>query len=220
MVSRDKSSVPWVESGVEARDAASKRYAPATQRNRDAIAAVLRTALPSSGTVLEIASGSGEHVVHFAREFAGLTWVPSDPDAEARGSVLAWTREALLANIGAPLALDASVDEWPIMSVDAIVCINMVHISPWESTLGLMRGAAKVLPASGVLYLYGPYRREGVTTAPSNEAFDASLRSRDARWGLRSLEEVSVLANASGLQFESVTEMPANNVSVVFRKRS
>ncbi len=211
-----KSSVPWQQSTVNDRTA--KRFAPATQRNRDAITAVLRTVLPSSGVVLEVASGSGEHVVHFAREFAGLNWVPSDPDAEARGSVVAWVQEASLTNIAAPLALDAAAELWPITHADAIVCINMVHISPWESTVGLLRGAANLLPEGGPLYLYGPYRREGFETAPSNEAFDASLRARDARWGLRTLEQVRENAQLQGLQLESVTEMPANNLSIVFRK--
>src|SRR5882757_4786880 len=155
---------PWI--AAEAGEAA-RRHAPATRRNREAIAAVLMEELPVTGLVLEIASGSGEHVAHFAREFPGHEWQPSDPDADARASVTAWTRG--LRNVGAPLAIDAAAPDWPIDRADAVLCINMVHISPWEATLGLLAGAARILPASGPLILYGPYRREGVETAPSNE---------------------------------------------------
>ena len=148
---------------------------PATLRNRDAILDVLRGVLPPSGLVLEIASGSGEHAVHFARAFPGLMFQPTDPDAAALKSIAAWAEETGLKNIRAPLLLDAASETWPANSADAIVCINMIHIAPWRATEGLMRGAAKILRTGSPLYLYGPYRQAGVVTAPSNESFDASL---------------------------------------------
>ncbi len=196
---------------------ALRRHAPATLRNREAILAVLRGVLPSTGQVLEVASGSGEHCHAFAQALPGLVFQPSDADAEARASVDAWC--AGLANVRPALALDASTD-WatPGLRAAAVVCINMVHISPWAAMLGLLRNAAAVLPAGGVLYLYGPYRRAGVATAPSNEAFDASLRARNPAWGLRALEDVAAAALAAGFGAPEVTEMPANNLSVVFRR--
>lgn len=193
-----------------------RRHAPATLRNRDAIAEVLAAALPAAGLVLEVASGSGEHVAHFARAFPALDWQPSDPDPVARDSIAGWA--AGLANVRPPLAIDAAAPEWPIDHADAILCINMVHISPWASTEGLMAAAGRLLPAGGLLYLYGPYRRPGQPTAPSNEAFDADLRARDPRWGLRDLAAVTKLAAANGLTLEAVVEMPANNLSLLFRR--
>ena len=195
-----------------------KRQAPATERNRDPIAAVLRALLPERGVALEIASGTGEHAVHFARAFPGLQWQPSDPDAAALLSIAAWREEAGLANLAEPLTLDAASETWPIARADAILCINMVHISPWAATQGLMRGAARLLPAAAPLILYGPYRRAGVPTAPSNEAFDRSLKARDPAWGLRDLEEVTAEAKGRGLRFERLFEMPANNLVLVFRR--
>jgi hypothetical protein len=197
---------------------AGKRYAPATQCNRDAIVAVLREVLPSSGLMLEVASGSGEHAVHFAAAFPALDWQPTDPDPAALASIAAWRAEANLPNLRPPLQLDASTD-WPIAQADAILCINMIHISPWEATLGLLKGAGATLPPGGLLYLYGPYTRDGVETAPSNLAFDASLKSRDPCWGLRAVEDVIAAAKAEGLEFEQLIEMPANNLSLLFRKR-
>ena len=197
--------------------AAGKRYAPATERNRDAIVAVLRDALPGCGLVLEVASGSGEHAVHFARTFPGLDWQPSDPDPSALSSIAAWRAEAGGANLRPPVRLDAA-GEWPAVEAGAILCINMVHISPWEATLGLMKGAGATLSHGGLLYLYGPYIREGVETAPSNLAFDASLKGRDPRWGLRAVDDVIVAAKAQGLAFEKLIEMPANNLSLLFRR--
>lgn len=198
---------------------AAKRHAPATSRNRDAIAGVLKAALPEKGLVLELASGSGEHVVHFAGLFPQLEWQPSDPDPDALGSIAAWAGEAGLPNIRTPLAIDARADDWGIARSDAILCINMVHISPWKATEGLMRGAGRLLPTGGLLYLYGPYIRADIETAPSNIAFDQSLRSRDPAWGLRHVDEVKRLALANGLAFERLEEMPANNISLLFRKR-
>jgi len=196
-----------------------RRHAPATERNRDAILALLRDALPKSGQVLEVASGSGEHAVYFARELPSLVWQPSDPSASARASIDAWVAAHGAGNVRQAKTLDAASDDWPISSADAIVCINMIHISPWEATEGLMRGAGRIFEARAPLFLYGPYCREGHPIEPSNAAFDESLKSRDPRWGLRLLEDVAACAQANGLELEQVVEMPANNLSVVFRKR-
>jgi hypothetical protein len=168
--------------------------------------------------MLEVASGSGEHAVHFAATFLALDWQPTDPDPAALASIAAWRAEAHLPNLRPPLQLDASVD-WPIAQADAILCINMVHISPWEATLGLLKGAGAALPPGGLLYLYGPYTRAGVDTAPSNLAFDASLKARDPRWGLRAIEDVIAAAGREALAFEKLVEMPANNLSLLFRRR-
>ena len=192
------------------------RHAPATERNRDPILAVLRGVMPTSGLVLEVASGTGEHVRYFAEALPGLDWQPSDPDPDARTSVAAWCDGP--PNVRPPLLLDATAAEWPIDHADAILCINMVHISPWTATEGLFAGAARLLPPGGPLYLYGPYRRASVSTAPSNEAFDTSLKARNPAWGLRQLEDVIALAEANRLAFERWLEMPANNLSLVFRR--
>ena len=196
-----------------------RRHAPATERNRDPILAVLQRILPASGTVLEIASGTGEHAVHFARGLPGITWQPSDPDPQGRVSIDAWGAAAELSNLLPAIDLDAAAADWPVDRADAIVCINMIHISPWASTEGLLAGAARLLPPRAPLFLYGPYRRQGVPTAPSNDAFDASLKARDPRWGLRDLETVTALGEKHGFALEEVVEMPANNLSVVFRRR-
>jgi len=207
---------PWEPGSGPA--AAGKRHAPATERNRDAILAGLRDELPSSGLVLEVASGSGQHVVHFAAALPALDWQPSDPDPAALVSIESWRQEAGLPNVRPPLRLDASAD-WPVERADAIMCVNMVHISPWEATLGLMKGAGAVLPPGGLLYLYGPYLRENVETAPSNLAFDASLKARDPQWGLRRVEDVIAAAEGEGLVLRRLLEMPANNLSLIFRRR-
>lgn len=192
--------------------------APAAARNRDPILEVLRDVLPARGLVLEVASGTGEHVVHFAAALPELTWQPSDPDGSARASTAGWVEAAGLANVREPVPLDAAASGWPLDAADAIVCINMVHISPWVATAGLIAGAARILPPGGVLYLYGPYRCRGVATAASNEAFDAGLKARNKLWGLRLLEDVVGLAGRYGLALDRVVEMPANNLSVVLRK--
>lgn len=197
----------------------ARQSAPAAQRNRDPILAVLREELPASGLVLEVASGTGEHAAYFAKALPGLTWQPSDPSPEALASIAAWREAEGPENLLAPLELDAASDIWPLASAAAMVCINMVHISPWESTEGLMRGAGRVLPAGAPLVLYGPYRRKGHALEPSNAAFDESLKARDPRWGLRELETVAECAEAQGLELVRVVEMPANNLTVVFRKR-
>lgn len=207
---------PWQPGSGPA--VAGKRFAPATERNRDAILAVLRDELPPSGRVLEVASGSGEHAVHFATALPALDWQPSDPDPAALASIEAWRAEAGLANLLPAIMLDAAA-QWPVEKADAVICINMVHISPWAAAIGLMQGAGKVLPPGGLLYLYGPYFREGIVTAPSNLAFDASLRARDAAWGLRRVEDVIAIADEEALDFQRLVEMPANNLSLLLRRR-
>ena len=194
----------------------ARRHAPATARNRDPIAAVLEAELPAEGLVLEIASGSGEHCAFFAARFPALRWQPSDPDADALASIADWCDG--LANVLPPLALDAAAEDWPIAAADAILCVNMVHISPWEATLGLMSGAGRLLAPGASLILYGPYRQHGVPTAESNEAFDVSLKTRDPRWGLRHVEDVAAAAAAQGLALQRIVPMPANNLSLVFRR--
>ncbi|HEX4738839.1 MAG TPA: DUF938 domain-containing protein [Allosphingosinicella sp.] len=195
-----------------------RRSAPHVARNAEPIAAVLREVLPEHGLVLEVASGTGEHALHFARTFPDLRWQPSDPDPAALRSIEAWRAAAGPENLLPPITLDAKSDEWPIDTAGAVVCINMVHISPWTATLGLLVGAARLLDPGAPLILYGPYRRAGVPTAPSNEAFDQSLRTRNPDWGLRNLEDVASEAAQRGFALERVVEMPANNLTVVFRR--
>lgn len=206
---------PWMPCDGERAD---KRHAPATLRNRDAITAVLAGWLPAAGTVLEVASGSGEHVVHFAAAFPHLGWQPSDPDPAGLTSIAAWRAEAGLANIAPPLALDAAADVWPVQEADAVLCINMIHISPWDATLGLFAGAARLLARGAPLILYGPYIEPDVPTAESNLAFDISLRTRDPAWGLRDTEVVKVAAAEAGLAFAERRAMPANNLMLLFRR--
>jgi SAM-dependent methyltransferase len=194
----------------------ARRHAPATGRNREPIAVVLAQELPPSGLVLEIASGSGEHCAFFAGRFRALRWQPSDPEEAARASIAEWCDG--LSNVLPPLALDAAAESWPISAADAILCVNMVHISPWEATLGLLAGAQRLLAPGAPLILYGPYRQQGVPTAGSNEAFDVSLKARDPRWGLRHVEDVSAAAAARGLTLQRIVMMPANNLSLVFRR--
>lgn len=194
----------------------ARRHAPATARNRDAIVAELADILPATGTVLEIASGTGEHVAYFAERFPALDWQPSDPEPAALASIASWT--AGLGNVATPIAIDATEAGWPVARADALLCVNMVHIAPWAATSGLMAGASAVLATGAPLILYGPYLRGDVATAPSNLEFDASLKSRDARWGLRSVEDVRASAEVRGLAFERLIEMPANNLVLVFRK--
>jgi Protein of unknown function (DUF938) len=195
-----------------------RQHAPATLRNRDSILAVLRSVLPMTGVVLEIASGTGEHVIHFAQNLAGLIFQPSDSDPDALLSVSAWVKATGVTNVRPPVILDASQPPWPIGSADGIICINMVHISPWNATVGLMKGAGAILPPASPLYLYGPYKRQGIPTASSNEAFDRGLRDHEPAWGLRDLEAVAAMAQSAGFSEPAITEMPANNLSVVFRR--
>lgn len=205
-------STPWIaaEQGGDVR-----KHAPATLRNRGAIAEVLRGVLRPGGLILEVASGSGEHVAYFAEEFAALDWQPTDPDPTALASIAAWSEG--LANVRPPMRLDAAAAVWPVAQADAILCINMVHIAPWEATIGLVAGAARLLSPGAPLILYGPFRRAGVPTAESNQAFDQSLKSRDPRWGLRDVQ--AVVQAASGFALDSLIEMPANNLILVLRRR-
>jgi Protein of unknown function (DUF938) len=199
----------------------ARRYAPAVARNREPILEVLRPYLPSRGLVLEVASGSGEHVMHFAKASApDLIFQPSDPDPGACASIDAWTAALGLRNIRPAIALDAASEVWPIACADSVLCINMIHITPWAASVGLIRGAAAVLPLGGLLYIYGPFRREGCHTAPSNQAFDRDLRMRDPAWGVRAIEAVAALAEAHGFAEPLVKEMPANNLSLFFERRA
>jgi SAM-dependent methyltransferase len=196
-----------------------KLHAPATLRNRDPILAVLRRVLPPSGVVLEVASGTGEHAVAFARALPHLVWQPSEPDPEMRASVAAHVAEAGLPNLRPPLDLDAAAADWPLAAADAVVAINLIHISPWRTCQGLFAGAARLLPPGGPLYLYGAYKIGGAHTAPSNAAFDASLRAQNPEWGVRDLGEVEAEAHRHGFDLGETVPMPANNLSVVFRRR-
>ena len=192
----------------------TRLFFPATARNRGPISEVLATlfARPCH-RVLEVASGSGEHAVAFAADFPHLQWFPTDADPAHLESIDAWREYTGLTNVAPARRLDLLQDAWPELQVDAVFCANLIHIAPWEVTEALLRGAATVLGAGGQLVLYGPYRRKGVQTAPSNEAFDASLRARDPRWGVRDLE--TVVATANGFRLAQVVEMPANNLMVV-----
>jgi SAM-dependent methyltransferase len=194
-----------------------RRYAPATLRNREAILAVLARCLPPRGLVLEVASGSGEHLVHFAAALPALDFQPSDPNPASRASINAWAA-SLLPNPRPALDLDAEAETWPVTAADAILCINMIHIAPWRACRGLIRGAARILGPGGVLYLYGPYKRAGTHTAPSNAEFDLGLRARNPEWGVRDLEAVAELATVAGFSAPAVEAMPANNLSLVFRR--
>ena len=195
-----------------------KQSSPAAGRNREPIVEALRPVLPERGLVLEIASGSGEHAVHFAGVFPKLLWQPSDAEPAALRSIEAWRVESGLFNLLPPVSLDVRAGQWPVGLADAILCINMVHISPWAATSGLMRGAGRLLQTGSPLYLYGPFFQNAVETAPSNIAFDADLKARNPDWGLRQLEDVAAEAEAQGFILEQVVPMPANNLSVVLRK--
>ncbi len=191
---------------------------PSVARNRDPLLKVLRPVLPETGRVLEIASGSGEHAVHIARAIPGLIWQPTDPDARARDSITAWTADLGLKNILPPLDLDARLDIWTVEGpFDVMLCVNMIHIAPWSAAEGVVKGARRHIAAGGQLIFYGPFKREGQHTAPSNEAFDLSLRSRDPEWGVRDLDAVTALAREAGLTLDQVIEMPANNLTVVYK---
>lgn len=195
------------------------RVSPSTARNREPILEVLAPRLPARGIVLEIAAGAGEHAAHAAAALPHLQWQPTDPDSEALISIAAWRDHAALSNLLPPLRLDASdPDSWPVAQADAVVNINMIHISPWAATEGLMAGAGRLLPSGGLLYLYGPYLEADVETAPSNLAFDQSLKDRNAAWGLRRLDDVTALAARHSLTLAERIAMPANNLSVIFRK--
>ena len=197
----------------------ARRFAPATQRNREPILAVLRRVLPAEGVLLEVASGTGEHAAFFAAALPRLIIQPSDAEAQNLASIAAWRDHAGLANLRAPLALDATAERWPVERADAVLCVNMIHIAPWEACVGLVAGAARLLLPGHPLVLYGPFRRGGRHTSPSNEAFDASLRAEDPAWGVRDVDEVDVVAAAAGLQQSELIDMPSNNLCVVLRRR-
>jgi cyclopropane fatty-acyl-phospholipid synthase-like methyltransferase len=192
---------------------------PAAERNKDAILGVLTRVLPARGLVLEIASGTGQHVMHFAAALPDLTWQPSDPDAELRASIALRIQEDRCAKVNAPIDLDVTARPWPLQAADAVVAINMIHVAPWRATQALFEGAEALLPAHGVLYLYGPYRRISGHTSESNAQFDHVLRAQNPEWGLRDLEAVADVAAGAGFIFEETVPMPANNFSLIFRRR-
>ena len=197
-----------------------KQYAPATERNREPILKVLSEVLPQNSKVLEIASGTGEHAVYFASKLPSY-WIPSDINPESRSSITAWKNDAAINNLDFPLSIDVTRDNWQSSvteEINSIVNINMIHIAPWQACLGLMKGAGQILPPSGILYLYGPYKRNGEHTAVSNANFDRSLRDRHPQWGVRDLEQVVEVAANANLKLQQVIEMPANNLSVIFSR--
>ncbi len=202
-----------------------KQYAPATQRNREPILEVLLQVLPPSGTILEVASGTGEHAVFFAPRLQPRRWLPSDANPGRLASIDTWVKEFKIENLSTPIEIDVSSSIWAVEDstllnkpITAIVNINMIHISPWAACLGLMAGAGRILPPGGILYMYGPYKQDGKHTAPSNEAFDASLRMQNPEWGVRDLDEVVAAALSQQLFLLKTVQMPANNLSVVFQR--
>ncbi|MGJ5676436.1 MAG: DUF938 domain-containing protein [Nostochopsis sp.] len=203
----------------------ARQYAPATQRNREPILEVLMQVLPAIGGVLEIASGTGEHAVYFAPRLFPRQWIPSDPNPLCRGSIEAWRTHLPCKNLHSPLEIDVREPVWMVEKeaffatspITAIVNINMIHISPWAACLGLMTGAGHILSSGGILYLYGPFKRDGKHTAPSNAAFDESLRAQNPEWGVRNLEDVVTAASTHNLTLLNIYQMPANNLSVVFK---
>ena len=207
---------------LEARAAkASRLFSPSAARNRDPIRDVFLQYMPRTGTIVEIASGTGEHVAHLAAAAPGLCFLPGDPDDASRASIAAWTADLGLTNIAAPHAADVSIGDWhqAFNPCEGMVSINMIHIAPFDAARGLFAGAGALLKNEGRLFLYGPFSRNGVHSAPSNEAFDASLKSRDPRWGVRDLDlEIMPLAAAASLFLVAIEEMPANNLSVIFER--
>ncbi|MEH2453702.1 DUF938 domain-containing protein [Nostoc sp.] len=206
----------------------ARQYAPATQRNSQPIIEVLLQVLPKSGTILEIASGTGEHAVFFAPKLSPRPWLPTDANPQLRASITAWAEHFGCSNLYPPLELDVTEPVWAVEnpvfdwlnkeSIVAIVNINMIHISPWSACLGLMAGAGRILPAGGILYLYGPFKQDGEHTAASNAAFDKSLRAQNPEWGVRNLDDVVAVASAQNLTLKQIYQMPANNLSVVFER--
>jgi len=204
----------------EAAASAGRRSAPAALRNREPIVEVLAEWLPESGLVLEVASGTGEHAAYFAETFPNLEWQPSDIHPDALVSIAAWRAEADLRDLRGPIVLDASAPDWPIAHADALLNINMVHISPWSAALGLLDGAARLLSPGAPLILYGPWVTEEIETAPSNLAFDADLKRRDSEWGLRSVEDFAAEAERRGLALAERRPMPANNMMLLLRNQA
>jgi hypothetical protein len=189
------------------------------ERNKGPIAEVLARALPENGTVLEVSSGTRQHIVHFARAIPHLVWQPTERDPDCLQSIAAWLAAQPLTNVNAPLYIDVHQKVWPVTQIAAAVCINMIHIAPSSATDALLRGANTIMSSGGILILYGPYRRHGQHTSPSNEAFDRQLRAQNPEWGVRDLEEVALIADAKGFDVHEICEMPANNLAVIFRKR-
>ena len=196
----------------------AKQYAPAVLRNCDAILSVLKLTLPKNGLVLEIASGSGEHAAFFAPRLEGLTWQPSAPSPESQASISSWAEETQSGNLLTPVKLDVLVEPWPVLQADAMVCINMIHISPWAVTKSLIAGAGRTLRTGGILYLYGPYKVNGEHTSLSNQAFHESLKSRDSQWGIRDLTDIISEAKTQGLMHTQSIQMPTNNQSIIFER--
>ena len=200
----------------------ARQYAPATGRNREPIFEVLAQIIQPDSNILEIASGTGEHAIFMASKLTSCCWIPSDVNSEAIESIAAWKKTCSLDNLKLPLLIDVAQPGWQQQlngqEINAIVNINMIHISPWQSCLGLFKGAGEILPEGGILYLYGPYKRDGEHTAPSNASFDSSLRDRNPLWGVRDLEAVVAAAAAENLTLQQVIPMPANNLSVIFSR--
>ena len=195
-----------------------RRHAPATERNREAIATVLERVLAEASTVIEIGSGTGQHAAFFGARLPRVTWQPTEVDAELLPSIDAWVSEAGLSSVKPALHLDVTSADWPVASVDALVCINVIHIAPKEVLEALLTGAATRLPSGGALVLYGPFQEGGRHTAESNERFDAMLRAQNPAWGVRNLDDVIARAAEFGLRHAETVRMPANNLTVVFRK--
>lgn len=208
---------------LEDRASAERRlFSPSAARNRDAIRDAFLQSMPRAGRILEVGSGTGEHAVHLAAAAPDLRWLPGDPDAASRASIAAWTEHLGLTNVAPPHAIDVTAAGWDrdLGPFDGVVSINMIHIAPFDAARGLIAGSARMLNPGGKLFLYGPFARNGAHTAPSNEAFDGSLKARDPRWGVRDLDlEIAPLAAAAGFILETAAEMPANNLSVTFARR-
>ncbi len=202
----------------EAPVTGARRSAPAALRNREPISKILADWLPQKGLVLEIASGTGEHSAYFAGRFHSLDWQPSDIHPDALESIAAWRSQSGLANLKPPLIIDAAASNWPVQHADAVLCINMVHISPWKCALGLLDGAGRLLPSGAPLILYGPWLQAEVSTAPSNLEFDANLKMRDPEWGLRKVEDFAAAANERDFALHEVRAMPANNLMLLLRR--
>ena len=201
------------------KQADGKWFTNSAERNKGPILDILARVLPRQGVVLEVASGTGQHVLHFAKALPGLVWQPSDPDPELRESIALRAKEQQLPNVNRPIDLDVTRLPWPLQTADAVVCINMIHVAPWSATLALLEGTKALLPTQHVLFLYGPYRRFGQHTSRSNEQFDSDLRAHDPEWGVRDLEAVSEAAASSRFLLAEVVEMPANNFSLIFKRR-
>jgi SAM-dependent methyltransferase len=192
---------------------------PSAERNKGPIAELLMRVLPEQGDVLEVGSGTGQHVQHFAQAMPHIRWQPTERDADCLKSIASWLALALVPNVNAPIRLDVHDKIWPVGEVAAVVCLNMIHIAPPSATEALLHGAGRVISSGGILFLYGPYRRQGRHTSASNEAFDDLLRAENPTWGVRNLEDVALLAASEGLELQEVHDLPANNLAIVFSKR-